>query len=312
MEKLFNILYNRLKNNEDTVLALIIQTEGSAPRNPGAYMLIGKEGRIYGTVGGGNVEYMSVLKGQEIFKSQKSCICEYDLNSDNTGMVCGGNVKILFLYTDSTYTDVIWQIVNRFKNNTAFRLIISLNGIKISQFDGKPVKGIFKEQNETYYAEDMLYDGKVYIFGGGHVTQETVPLLTHIGFRCIVVEDREEYTNLSLFKGAEQTILADFENISSKVHINENDYIVIMTRGHIGDESAEKFALSTNVGYIGVMGSRKKAEVIKRHLLNEGYAQKDIDRVITPIGIDILSETPQEIAVSIAAQLIKIRAERYR
>ena len=95
------------------------------------------------------------------------------------------------------------------------------------------------------------------------------------------------------------------------MNLQQSDYAAVMTRGHLHDADVERFLLNTDTGYIGVVGSRRKAQLTRETLLAEGYSRQQLDRIITPIGLDIGSETPAEIAVSIAAQLIQERATRY-
>jgi xanthine dehydrogenase accessory factor len=135
--------------------------------------------------------------------------------------------------------------------------------------------------------------------------------LAHLGFTVVVIDDREEFADKSIFPDAEDVILSEFDDLDGKLEVHENDYIAIMTRGHIGDRESEKFALGTPASYIGVVGSRTKTAFVNAKLVEEGISLEEIKkRVTTPIGLDIGSETPAEIAVSIAAQLISVRAKK--
>lgn len=152
---------------------------------------------------------------------------------------------------------------------------------------------------ETYYAEEFCYDGKVYLFGGGHLAQELVPVLHHLDFCCIVLDDREEYVDKALFPDAGQTMLVDFTKLDEILSIRKNDYLVIVTRGHRCDADAEAFALRTGASYIGVVGSRRKTKYVQRKNWKlQGFTGEQLDSVYAPIGIEIGSETPAEIAIS--------------
>lgn len=306
MKKLFEILKDRINNKKATMLVTVIESQGSVPRGKGAYMLVGEEGRIYGTVGGGNLEYQTILKSLEIIKSKKNFIYNYDLSNisaSELGMICGGSAKVLFCYVDDSYVELVNEVINNFNMNKKFKLLFPLEEGRIRLIYNN-------EKYDNYYEDKFCYDGMVYIFGGGHVARECVPLLTHLGFRCTVIEDRAEFADKNIFPNAYNIILADFNNIS--VDVYERDYILIMTRGHIFDKDCERFALNTKAHYIGVIGSRTKARLVRESLKSEGFSDESLDRIITPVGLDISSETPAEIAVSIAAQLIKVRAESYR
>ena len=142
--------------------------------------------------------------------------------------------------------------------------------------------GFWNWTGKTYYAEEFCYDGKVYLFGGGHLAQELVPVLHHLDFCCIVLDDREEYVDKALFPDAGQTMLVDFTKLDEILSIRKNDYLVIVTRGHRCDADAEAFALRTGASYIGVVGSRRKTkyvrEKLKRRVLPENSSTVSMPR----------------------------------
>ncbi|GHU86952.1 hypothetical protein FACS189476_01410 [Spirochaetia bacterium] len=174
------------------------------------------------------------------------------------------------------------------------------------------IPAVTLREGRTWFTEPLLRSGLVYVFGGGHVAQETVALLAHLGFRCVVFDDREEFTRREIFPAAEKIITGDFNSIAADISITGDDYIIVVTRGHAFDFQAEAFALGTRACYIGVIGSRTKLKFVSEKLEGLGFTQDEIkaERVHAPIGIDIESDTPAEIAVSIAAELILIRAKR--
>ena len=169
---------------------------------------------------------------------------------------------------------------------------------------------ILEENGQKIYAEEFCYDGRVYIFGGGHLAQELVPVLSHLGFWCMVLDDREEYTDHSLFPGVQETKTVDFTALSQILEVKLEDYLVVVTRGHRCDADVERFALRTPASYIGVVGSKRKTRYVREKLASEGFTEEELDQVYAPIGIEIGSETPAEIAISIAAQLIQVRADK--
>jgi xanthine dehydrogenase accessory factor len=166
------------------------------------------------------------------------------------------------------------------------------------------------EQNgKKWFSQPLTQAGFVYIFGGGHVAQELVPLLSRLGFRCLVFDDREEFAKTELFPDAVKSIRGDFAHIRDSLCLEAVDYAVIVTHGHQWDFEAEAFALQSEARYIGVIGSKAKHAFIRERLLAVGFtdAQIHAPRVHAPIGISIGSKSPAELAVSIAAELIQIR-----
>jgi xanthine dehydrogenase accessory factor len=141
------------------------------------------------------------------------------------------------------------------------------------------------------------------------VGQETEHLLSHLDFRCVVYDDREEYTAPALFAPETRTICHSFTAIGERVTLAADDYCVILTHGHQSDFQSFLFALESPVRYIGVIGSRRKLAFVEGRLKEAGFTTDQIHapRVHAPIGLEIGSETPAEVAVSIAAELIKVR-----
>lgn len=297
-------------------------------------MLVLENGTSYGTIGGGNVEYVSIQHAREVLKQKQSCTRGFALHPDQVadlGMICGGDVVIFFQYIsweNQDFYDLCTRILKSWDKNENTWLIFDiteetvwkaglyeeqegLTGLGIS--DPSPLlqtKAVQKVlDGRKYYCEPLVQKGRVYIFGGGHVAQALVPVLARLEFRCVVFDDREAFSNPQVFPEAEQCILGHFNRISDYLSIQPQDYVCIMSRGHQYDYLIQKQILTTPAYYIGVMGSRKKKEVIRQKLLADGFSQEDISRITTPIGLDILAETPEEIAVSIAGQLIAERAK---
>ncbi len=166
------------------------------------------------------------------------------------------------------------------------------------------------EGNELeLFVEPLASEPILYVFGGGHVSFQIVPLAARVGFKVVVVDDRAEFADPDNFPDAWKVHQYPFEGVLDKFPADESSYLVIVTRGHIHDKTVLSQALRTPAKYIGMIGSRRKRNMIYDALLKEGFTKDDIGRVHAPIGLDIGAETPEEIAVSIVAELIKIRAE---
>lgn len=317
---LFEALKMQYIKEESCVLAVVVGASGSTPREAGAYMLVNADGRIWGTVGGGVTEYEATKQAQKQLKLQQSRLCHYDL-SPMADKMCGGAQDILLHYIDmqleSNKTAMV-EIFAAAASGQAFWLQIPLvegymHAVIKSKFDDRAdtdPDAVENAKSKLFYSELFNYDGTVYIFGGGHVAQELVPVLAHLDFRCIVLDDREEFANPGLFPNAVQCLQVNYEHLEDKVNLTANDYACIMTRAHTYDAECERFALKSEVGYIGIMGSKHKAKLTREKLLREDFTEADISRVVTPIGISLPCETPAEIAISIAAQLIEVRANK--
>lgn len=316
MKDLMEKLKNEVVKGNDCYLIALIESEGSTPRSSGAYMLVNKNGWVAGTVGGGGMEYAAVLEAQKKLQEgeARSFQKRFDLTTA-AGMACGGYCSLQFCYLPAQKeTEILAEyILYKLKGHYPWWLLLPMGEGSILVEDFLPLKkhqGFYDLDGKEYYAEQYNYDGRVFVFGAGHVARELVPLLSHLGFKCIVLDDREEFADPAVFPSAHKVLQVDYTKLEGIVKPNCKDYAVVMTRGHVHDANCERFLLSTPVPYIGVMGSKNKAKLARETLLAEGYTEAQLDRITTPIGLDIGSETPAEIAVSIAAQLIEVRAQR--
>ncbi|MFB0520898.1 MAG: XdhC family protein [Desulfatiglandales bacterium] len=171
-------------------------------------------------------------------------------------------------------------------------------------------EGMLCGGNMDIFVEPIVAQPTVYIFGAGHVSFSISKIAKMVGFKVAVVDNRTEFANTNRFPEADEILIEDLSGIFSKLKINRLSYIVIVTRGHQFDEQILEWAVKTEADYIGMIGSRKKKEAVFSHLQCKGVSKKLLEGVHAPIGIDINAETPEEIAVSIMAEIIKVRRER--
>ncbi|MGQ9509183.1 MAG: XdhC family aldehyde oxidoreductase maturation factor [Thermodesulfobacteriota bacterium] len=158
--------------------------------------------------------------------------------------------------------------------------------------------------------EPIFSEPTLYIFGAGHISQQLAPLAKKVHFKVVVIDDREMFANRENFPEADELIVTEFEESFKHLSIDPSSYIVIVTRGHLFDGLVLEKALHTTARYIGMIGSKRKIRLLYEHLMKKGFLQEDLRRIHAPIGIDINAETPEEIAVSIIAELIKVRRGR--
>lgn len=335
MKKLIDILVKRMEAGKGSVLVSIVQNVGSAPRTAGANMLVGEDGYICGTIGGGMLEFRATEQAKEDLEKGTGILREYRLTKDaaaSLGMVCGGDVDVLFSVLMPTEANreaalAIQSCMNRYEKGW---ILLPLSGDTIEfvsqaeahrcptdespeEADLLPNQKIVNmEDGRSVFVQKLENTSRLYVFGGGHLAQELVPMAVHLGFRCVVIDDRAEFSTPELFPEAEEVCTCSFDALDGTLDIHETDYVIAMTRGHMGDFDVQKFALKTPAYYIGVVGSKSKIAEVNKKLRECGYTEEDISRITTPIGIKIHSETPAEIAVSIAAQLIEQRALQKR
>ena len=163
-------------------------------------------------------------------------------------------------------------------------------------------------KEQLLFVEPLMPDSVLFLFGAGHVSTFVAPLAATAGFRVVVIDDREEFANSKRFPDADEIIVSPIGQAFEKIDINAASYIAVITRGHIHDHEVLATALGKTSAYIGMIGSLRKRNMIYRSLLDSGFNAEDLSRVHSPIGLAIGAETPEEIAVSIVAELIHARA----
>ncbi|KNZ43427.1 XdhC family protein [Acetobacterium bakii] len=267
MKEIIRIGRDLIEAGEDFVVAKVIDTVGSAPRKKGAWLIMTREGKPYGTVGGGKLEAIVEDLCRETFTTKKSGSHDFSLTpADRQGidMRCGGDAKVSIDYVDHL--------------------------------------------NPQNFEDELESEATAYIFGAGHVGKEVAKILNYIDFSTVILDDRPEFANRDRFPDVDKIVILDnFQTAFRDVQTDSDSYIIIVTRGHSGDYDVLKQALSQKSAYIGMIGSRKKKATIYKQLLADGFSETDLEKVHAPIGLRIAAETPEEIAISIAAEIIQVK-----
>jgi len=346
MQNIFSEIVRLIDAGRRCVVVTIIRQSGSAPRQPGTRCLILENGDIVGTIGGGKLEFDVITKAGEVFRSGTSALLQLRLAGDDVAqseMICGGSVDVYLepvvpgqspatrLYGEiaanlhSQQTGVLLTRVDAGKpvEDPSGRLFIKADGTFCGDADawatlpGLPRRFLELKTPHLFdadftqpvvYAEPIQPDDLLYIFGAGHISTCLAPMAQTAGFTVRVVDDRSEFANRQRFPDIEGVLVMPFEEAFDRIRITPATYIVIVTRGHAFDRQLLRAALHSPAGYIGMIGSRKKRDLIYDSLIKEGVARERLEGVHAPIGLPIGAQTPAQIAVSIAAELIQVRS----
>ena len=309
MNGIFTTLLYEMEKHHDTVLCTIIADSGSTPRGKGAQMLVGDAGLLSGTIGGGAVEGGAIALGQTLLRERRSAVHEYKLrhnDGEDIGMVCGGDVTVHLQFIaadDPVWRELAGSVLHRIALRQPGALVLALDG-------GAPALQDAPETDSTHIALPLPIGQRAVLFGGGHCSLALCPLLTTVGFRVTVVDDRPELVTKERFPTADAVICCDLNRVTETVPIGEEDYVVVMTNGHSHDFAVQEQVLRGRYAYIGVIGSRAKTASVNARLREAGISEAAIASVHTPIGTAIKAVTPEEIAVSIAGEMICVRATR--
>lgn len=337
MRHLLDSIIKTLEVGRPLILAAIVRSSGSAPRTSGARMLIRPDGSIGGSVGGGALEGRCIEEAMEMFKTSLSHKeINFSLSSvtlASEGMVCGGEVSVvlqkvgsgeleLFRHLKALYMEgkrplLLTLLPTSAESISGSRLMIA-GYDTIEEFGPEFHESIAKKGGRTpfltragevkIFVEPLISPGVVHLVGAGHVALATAKLSAFADFEVVVIDDRSDFANYDRYPEAREIrVLDSFD--SCLHHLSTDDYVVIVTRGHLHDRDVLAQALRTGAGYIGMIGSRKKRDVVYNSLRKEGFTETDLSRVHSPIGLSIGADTPNEIALSIVAELVQVRSQ---
>ena len=313
-----------LGQGETLALVTVVASTGSTPRSSGAKMAVRSDGSIIGTVGGGLAEAMACKKGAALIglgdaAAEKLFVDMTQELAANSDMICGGGLTMLLETVEpsgpcaAAYAEVdelmrkgVCSVLStRFEETDTLRAV---NHIVLKEDGGNET--VFEEREmDVLLAESMVPPAPLYIFGAGHVSLFTARVAAMVGFRTVVLDDRADFANRERFPEADEVVVLDsLEHAFDGLDVGEDAFIVVVTRGHLHDRNVLAGALRTPAKYVGMIGSKKKRDKIYDSLMEDGFTQADIDRCHSPIGLTIGAQTPEEIAVSINAELIQARA----
>ncbi len=334
-------LIGLVKKKRPAVLATIIETDGSTPQVPGASALFSENGLISGTIGGGFVEGAAEKRARRALKKKEASVCSFDLAgelSEEADGICGGRLTVLVDACPEQDIPVFKRLREAAMNRRSGVLAVwiekdrgretkkvfrhwipenfrpyppSLQGfekeVKGVIGEGKPV--LIKGKRGWLYLEPHLPPPRLVIAGAGHVGRALARLGKLLRFEVIVVDDRPEFANARRFPEADRLIVANVGKTLREISVSKDTYIVIVTRGHGHDEEALRACVKSRAAYIGMIGSADKARLMRRRFINHGQCTaEEWARVRTPIGLPIGSKTIEEIAISIAAELVAVRS----
>ncbi|MHC4112371.1 MAG: XdhC family protein [Planctomycetota bacterium] len=329
-----------LESGESVALVTVISTQSSTPGKVGYKMLVcvGESGETIGTIGGGSAEAAIIETAENILPKTESRVLRFEFDgteNDEKGW-CGGSIEFLLETFDEKsmplFKELLTLIENRDKgillsiispnkppNKILLKNIEQLDSVTDINLTPEILKSVKKLISREQPARKTLSNGveifietiseqpMVFIFGAGHLSYYISRFAKSLNFRFTVCDDRAEYANRKRFPDADNIIVESFGSVFDKIKINKNSYIVIVTKGHKDDQIVLEKAVKTDAKYIGMIGSKRKTLMLLKKLNKKGIPAETLTRIYSPIGISIGAFTPQEIALSIVSELVKIR-----
>lgn len=325
------------------ILATVTRTVGSTPQKPGSSALFNADGLVTGTVGGGIVEGKIQRLALQSISSGESGYFRFNLNKEalnGEDAICGGQIDILIDASPQDHLSVFNEIkhsldlkipgvlVTRVKsvlgNVFIERSWMTAKSIKSSNHNANLIKEInrlisekesdqyceFKQSDpeHTMFLEPIFPSPQLIIAGAGHIGKALSHIAKLLGFEVTVVDDRKEYANQDNLPDADHILTGDIGELMGEITLTPDTFVVIVTRGHKDDAKALRECIGGEAAYVGMIGSRNKVALMREDFMRKSWAEpREWKDIHAPIGLDIRSKTVQEIAVSIAAQLIQVK-----
>lgn len=322
----------RLARGEHLVLLTVAESSGSSPGRQGFKMIVAKD-EMRGSIGGGVMEVALVELAKGKIKKAKGKrnfeIIEqvHQKNSPNSsGMICSGKQTVIFYRLDSSHLKTVRETIIALEkrdsrtleiSETQFRVTslsvrmrgeITPKGVTLNLTPSAEFKFERKGDSEFIYEEKLGFKNRLIIIGGGHCALALSELMSKMDFYISLFDDRGDLNTLEKNRFAhEKRIIDSYENVGDFVESGENHYIVVMTLGYKFDEIVIRQLFDKKFKYFGVLGSKAKMNTLLRTLEKEGFDKNRLGKIHTPIGLPIKSQTPEEIAISIAAQIIAVK-----
>lgn len=316
--RLWNFVADRLRRGERVILLVVAQSTGSSPGRGGYKMAVGSDGDLIGSIGGGVMEVNLVEQSRRLLSATPGGLAPaveqvHQKNSPNaSGMVCSGRQTVIFKTLGTEDLGSVDEITAALcKAETRVLRLTS------TSFTVLPAEVVSKDEaaqfhldrrGEFEYSEQLGAACRLYIIGGGHCALALSELMSRLGFHISIFDDRRDLNTIAKNEFADRvTIIESYEDVGQQIPNDENAYVVVMTLGYASDAVVIRQLIDHDLKYLGVLGSKAKMAMLMKELRKEGYRPERLSSIHTPVGLPINSRTPEEIAVSIAAEIISIK-----
>src|SRR5688572_25220999 len=314
---LWQFIAERLGRNESVMLLVVAESSGSSPGRQGYKMVVAADGELCGSIGGGlmEVSLVELAKGKSKKLKGKTEVTVIDQIHrkdvpNSSGMICSGKQSVILTSLTPENVETTRIVVDALKTRVPSVLTITPRGFNIEPDKAGIPNFHFERFTETdfVYREKLGFKNDLYIVGGGHCALALSELMSKMDFHISILDDRPELNTIEKNKFAHEiSFIESYEGIGDLIPSGTNSYVVVMTLGYRSDETVIRALLDKKFKYFGVLGSKAKMATLMKELRDEGLDDAKLARIHTPIGLPINSRTPEEIAVSIAAEIIAVK-----
>lgn len=316
MESLLREARCRLGLGRSLALAAVAERTGAAPRGPGALLLAEQGVPVLGTVGGGLLEARARDLALSMLATGGGRAVSFCLEHD--GLVehapTGADVTLWLQALpagDPGFTGALDAALIHLDTGTPGGLLWHADGppVLTDRVPAGAAELTADADGAPAFLLGLRRPCRVLLYGAGHVAVETAVLLSHLGFACVVLDDRPDFARPERFPGVAEVRCRDLERLGPEDLPGPADCVLLMSRSHGLDLTLLRAILPAEPAFLGVLGSRKKGAFLRTALMAEGFSQAALDRITLPVGLPLGGETPAEIALSVAAQLVSLRAK---
>ncbi len=301
----WKFILDKISATQQVMLLYVLDSEGSSPGRQEFKMAVATDGTFYGTIGGGIMEHKLVEKAKSMLQQNERSVLlmrqhhDKEHTNNQSGMICSGSQLNAFIPLAIADQPTIEKIISAEKKY----IQLSPKGLQLADEAATGLQ--YKTDNDWLYTEAINQQPVIHIIGGGHVALALSELMIFLGFYIKLYDDRPELNTIAANSFAHEKHIVNYDSIASHFSDVENDYAVIMTIGYRTDKTVLKQLIDRSIFYLGLLGSDHKIKMLLHELEAEGHSSQALKNIHTPIGINIFSKTTKEIAVSIAAEIIR-------
>ena len=313
--RFWQFIYDKLRNSHSVILLCVVDSLGSSPGRRGFKMAVAEDG-IFGSIGGGIMEHKFVEMAKEKLRSLpvdpviKKQIHDKSAPKNQSGMICSGEQTIVLFHLTKMHEGITKEIIKTLSAYGDGVIRITADAISFAAGIKNENDFLFRMQSEQdwIYKENLGFKNHLYIIGGGHCALAFSSLMSSMDFFIHLYEDRKDLNTFELNCYAnEKKLVNDYSEIKSLVPSGHNIYVVIMTFGYRTDDLAVRTLIDKDFKYFGVLGSQSKMEKMFDGWQRDGLPPDRLKKIFAPVGLKINSRTPDEIAISIAAEIISVK-----
>lgn len=332
MKNYLSLIQKWQASDKKIAIARVIKTWNASPRPVGSILLINEDQEMVGSVSGGCVEGAVLKAAMELFQTRQARLLDFGVSNDDAwsvGLSCGGRIQVLLDLLPAADSEIWHQLSDHLEKNKGCIWVSSLPGTKEATYlidpsesqDNRLSQGaleayttrknqVFETEDQAYFLHVLPKKSQLFLIGAAHLSADLIQLANSFGFETIVIDPRGIFANKTQFPTEPDHLFNDYPSeILPDYQLDAYTFAVTLSHDPKIDDNALEILLKSKVAYIGALGSKRTHAKRMERLLKKGFTQEEVDRIHGPVGISINAKTPQEIALSVMAQIVEMKNE---